>query len=135
MGLTAKIRGERTLALADEIKERRIAEGLTQEAMWTATGIARNTYIKIEGGKCAIDVEQLGLIADVLDVDDHEIVRRAYIRLNVERLPVDIGNVRSAVDTLGQAIKDTRTAKLAIKEVDRLKANAERVQAAQDFGM
>jgi transcriptional regulator with XRE-family HTH domain len=53
-------------AMADEIRDRRLAAGLTQEEVWTAAKITKTTYREIETGHRVVNAVQLDDIATVL---------------------------------------------------------------------
>ncbi|WP_426999182.1 helix-turn-helix transcriptional regulator [Pseudarthrobacter sp. N5] len=60
---------ERRKRVGSRIREIRLGQGLTQEALGLEAGMDRRTIIRIEWGEISIAYERLWEIADVLGVD------------------------------------------------------------------
>jgi transcriptional regulator with XRE-family HTH domain len=60
--------------VARRIKALRNARGLTQDAVAEALGIASKNVQRLEGGKQNLTLKTLSLVADVLDVEPHELL-------------------------------------------------------------
>lgn len=81
MATNARQAGAFTACIAGEIRGLRAKRGVTQAKLASASGIARSTLTKIESGDYAIDVEQLGKIANALGVDPFSIIAAAEVEL------------------------------------------------------
>jgi transcriptional regulator with XRE-family HTH domain len=64
-------------ALANEIRAERARQRLTQAQVYSEAGLPRSTYVRLEGGDRAIDVEQLNAVARALGVPAAVLVERA----------------------------------------------------------
>ena len=60
--------------VAQRIKAIRIARGLTQDAVAEALGIASKNVQRLEAGRQNLTLKTLSLVADVLDVEPHELL-------------------------------------------------------------
>lgn len=60
--------------VARRIKALRVARGLTQDAVAEALGIASKNVQRLEAGRQNLTLETLAKVADVLDVDPHELL-------------------------------------------------------------
>ncbi|MFC8531860.1 helix-turn-helix domain-containing protein [Nocardia sp. NPDC057227] len=94
--------GESTRLIAAAIKATRAARGLRQEDLARSTGIPARTIAKIENGQMAIDVEQLGRIADSFGQEMGDFIR--YARANANLYRPD-GSLNPA-DTTGYRLSD-----------------------------
>lgn len=61
-------------SVAQQIKRLRVARGLTQEAMAESLGIALKNVQRLEAGRQNLTLATLQNIADVLDVEPHELL-------------------------------------------------------------
>lgn len=59
---------ERRVSVGGRIRELRLAQGLSQEALALESGLSRNMIIGIEWGKKSVAYERLWDIADVLEI-------------------------------------------------------------------
>jgi transcriptional regulator with XRE-family HTH domain len=65
--------------VARRIKALRNARGLTQDAVAEALGIASKNVQRLEGGKQNLTLKTLSLVADVLDVEPHELLTESSV--------------------------------------------------------
>jgi transcriptional regulator with XRE-family HTH domain len=65
---------ERRAIFGDAVRERRIAEGLTQEALAERAGIDRKSISRIENGAFSPSLDRIWLIADALRVSVTDLI-------------------------------------------------------------
>jgi transcriptional regulator with XRE-family HTH domain len=68
-------------ALAAELRAERSAKRLTQAAVFETAGISKRAYINYESGSTPLNINQLHLIAAVLEVPAATLLARAEARL------------------------------------------------------
>jgi transcriptional regulator with XRE-family HTH domain len=73
----AKRPGLLTIAVAQEVRERRKRAELDQEDVWEAAGLKRNTYLRIERGERTPDIEELDSIAEVFGTTQTALIQAA----------------------------------------------------------
>jgi transcriptional regulator with XRE-family HTH domain len=66
--------------VGDNIRSVRVARGMTQEALALKSGVTRNVLIDVEHGRRGLLYERLFDIAEALDVEVDELVKRPALR-------------------------------------------------------
>lgn len=61
-------------AVSAQIRAERAAAGKTREQVWTAAGLTRSTYARIEKGTHVVDTAELGSIAGALGLTASELL-------------------------------------------------------------
>lgn len=68
-------------AVAAQIRAERAASGLSQGAVFTAAGISKSAYLKLESGRNVADISQLAGICEALGLDLPTFFARAEARI------------------------------------------------------
>ena len=104
-------------SLAERIKERRLASGISQEVVASELGISRPSYIAIEQGSKELTLSQLEKLANVLRTSISNLQYEVYNLDGDEKkskkyLQIILNCLRSGTDKDGKITK-TKLAKLA----------------------
>ncbi|KKU44557.1 MAG: Helix-turn-helix domain protein [Berkelbacteria bacterium GW2011_GWA2_46_7] len=104
-------------SLAERIKERRLARGISQEVVASELGISRPSYIAIEQGSKELTLSQLEKLANVLRTSISNLQYEVYNLDGDEKkskkyLQIILNCLRSGTDKDGKITK-TKLAKLA----------------------
>lgn len=81
MGRNARDVTEWSKVVADTVRAERAASKKTQQEVFTAAGVKRSTYIRIESGSHVADVGELAKIARVFGLPLSKFLERAEARL------------------------------------------------------
>jgi transcriptional regulator with XRE-family HTH domain len=68
---------ERRVRFGDAVRERRIAAGLSQEALAERVGIDRKSISRMETGAFSPSLDRVWMVAEALDVTMHELFEEA----------------------------------------------------------
>lgn len=80
-------------AVGAELKARRAARGINQDALALAVGLSRASVANIEGGRQAVPLHHLAKIAEALGTSASAMLRTAESKLKAnEQMPADLPN-------------------------------------------
>lgn len=80
-------------AVGAEMKARRIARGVNQDALALAVGLSRASIANIEGGRQAVPLHHLARMAEALGTNASAILKAAESKPKAnEQMPADLPN-------------------------------------------
>jgi transcriptional regulator with XRE-family HTH domain len=74
-----------------KIKQRREELNFTQEYMANKLGLSQNMYSMLESGRSQMKVDQLILVAQVLEADPNEFLQQEPLVVNMDNATIDRG--------------------------------------------
>jgi DNA-binding XRE family transcriptional regulator len=84
-------------AVGAELKARRIARGVNQDALALAVGLSRASVANIEGGRQAVPLHHFARMAEALGTSMSAILKVAESKLKAtEQMPADLPNTVAA---------------------------------------
>ncbi|QET91488.1 helix-turn-helix domain-containing protein [Roseomonas mucosa] len=80
-------------AVGAELKARRVARGVNQDALALEVGLSRASVANIEGGRQAVPLHHLAKMAEALGTSASTILRAAELKPKAnEHMPADLPN-------------------------------------------